>query len=213
MVMRFASWVLCCAAISCQEVPRTYSTRAASGEVIFADSFDRERLGEHYAPTGDGWSVENGVLKVRDLKNHPVWCTVELPDDVRIEFDAWPQSEEGDIKVELFGDGVSKATSMNYVASGYVIIFGGWNNTLSAIARKSEHGRDRETTTEPKVEPGRRYHFAITRTAGELLWEVDGREVLVYEDLHPLRGEGNDHFAFSGWEAEVHFDNLVIEAL
>lgn len=197
----------------CEEVPRTYSTRAKGGEVIFRDAFDRETLGTDWNPTGDGWALENGVLKTRDLRNHPIWLTKALPDDVRIEFDAWPQSDEGDVKVELAGDGQSKATSMNYVASGYVVIFGGWNNTLNVIARQSEHGRNRETTSEPKVDPDRRHHFSITRYGTEILWEVDGREVLVYEDPHPLRGEGHRHFAFSGWEAEVHFDNLVIEAL
>ena len=198
---------------ACEEVPRTYSTRAKAGEVIFRDAFDRDELGSSWNPTGPGWSLESGVLVVRDLKNHPIWLTLPLPDDVRIEFDAWPQSEEGDVKVELAGDGASKATSMNYVASGYVVIFGGWNNSLNAIARQSEHGRNRETTSEPKVEPDRRYRFSITRYGNEILWEVDGREVLVYDDPHPLRGDGHRHFAFSGWEAEVHFDNLVIEAL
>jgi hypothetical protein len=198
---------------ACQEVPRTYSTRAKGGEVIFRDTFDRDELGPSWNPTGQGFRLANGVLEVRDLKNHPIWLTLPLPDDVRIEFDAWPQSEEGDVKVELAGDGVSKATSLNYVASGYVIIFGGWNNSLNAIARQNEHGRDRETTSDPKALPDRRHHFSITRYGGEILWEVDGREVLVYDDPHPLRGEGHRHFAFSGWEAEVHFDNLVIEAL
>jgi hypothetical protein len=211
---RLAAWIAgSLLLVGCEEIPRTYSTRAKGGEVIFRDAFDRDELGPSWNPTGDGWMLENGVLKVRDLKNHPIWLMQPLPDDVRIEFDAWPRSDEGDVKLELAGDGHSKATSMNYVASGYVIIFGGWNNTLNAIVRQNEHGRNRETTPEPKVEADRRYRFSITRFGTEILWEVDGREVLVYEDPHPLRGDGHRHFAFSGWEAEVHFDNLLIEAL
>ncbi len=198
----------------CTEIPRTYSTRAAQGEVIFRDAFDRSELGPDWKATGEGAYVRNGVLVVEGLRNHPVWLDRPLPDDVRIEFDAWAGSEEGDIKVELCGDGASWARSDNYIATGYVIIFGGWNNTRNVIARKNEHGRDRlESPADPPVAPDRRYHFVITRSGHELLWEVDGKETLVYEDAQPLRGAGQNHFAFSGWEAEVHFDNLVIEAL
>jgi hypothetical protein len=197
----------------CEEVPRTYSTRAREGTVIFRDDFEAGTLGASWKPTAEGAVIENGVLKLRDLRNHPLWLDLALPDDVRIELDVWAASEEGDIKVELCGDGKSVATSANYIASGYVLVLGGWNNTLHAIARQNEHGRDRVTATEPKVDPGRRYHFSITRQGAELSWEVDGRELLVLDDPHPLRGAGHDHFALSGWEAETHFDNLVIEAL
>lgn len=207
--------VLCplVAGTACEELPRTYSTRAEDGVVLFRDDFEREQLGPDWRPTGPGATIEHGVLKVRDLQNHPVWLDRSLPDDLRIELDAWATTDEGDVKLELCGDGKGFATSANYVATGYVVIFGGWNNTLNALVRQNEHGRQRETSTEPKVEPGRRYHLTITRSGGELRWEIDGREVLAYEDEAPLRGPGHDHFALSGWEAEVHFDNLVIEAL
>lgn len=201
------------ATTGCEELPRTYSTRAEDGVVLFRDDFERTELGPDWRPTGPGATLEHGVLKVEDLHNHPLWLDRALPDDVRVEFDAWATTDEGDVKVELCGDGKSAATSTNYVATGYVVIFGGWNNTLNAIVRRNEHGRQRETSSEPKVEPGRRYHFTITRSGGEVRWELDGREVLAYEDDAPLRGEGHDHFAFSGWEAQTHFDNLVIEAL
>ncbi len=198
---------------ACEEVPRTYSTRGQAGTEIFRDDFERPELGPPWAPTAEGARIEHGVLELADLRNHPVWLDVALPDDVRIEFDAWAATEEGDVKVELCGDGTSVAKSTNYVASGYVLVFGGWNNTLNAIARRNEHGRDRATVAEPLPLAERRYHFVITRSASEIIWEVDGRVVLEFDDPAPLRGPGHDRFAFSGWEAETHFDNLVIEAL
>lgn len=203
----------CLLVAGCEEVPRLYSTRAADGEVIFRDDFETGELGPHWKPTGEGASVEGGLLQVTGLRNHPLWLDLPLPDAARIEFDAWATTEEADIKVEVWGDGKSFAQQINYRASGYVIIFGGWNNTLNAIVHKDEHGRDRATAEEPKVEADRRYHFVITRTDGEILWEVDGKMVVTYEDQQPLRGPGNDRFAFSGWEATTQFDNLVIEAL
>ncbi len=213
VVARGAVVVALCLAGACQEVPRTYSTRSEDGVVLFRDDFERDSLGPQWAQTGSGATIEHGVLKVEGLKNHPVWLVEPLPDDVRIEFDAWATTDEGDIKVELAGDGRSAAKAINYVATGYVVIFGGWNNTLNAIVRRNEHGRQRETSSEPKVEAGQRYHFEITRVGSEIRWELDGTQVLTYEDDNPLRGEGHAHFAFSGWEAQTHFDNLVIEAL
>ncbi len=207
-----AAW-LGLAAAGCAEEPRTYSTRAAQGEVIFSDDFERQELGEAWAPTGEGARIEQGVLQVQGLQNHPLWLAQKLPDDLRIEFDAWAGTEEGDIKIELGGDGTSSARSINYVASGYVVIFGGWNNTQNAIVRRNEHGQQKAVTSDPKVEPDQRYHVVITRIGGEIRWEVNGREVLTYEDEHPLQGPGHEHFAFSGWEAPTQFDNLVIEAI
>ncbi len=200
-------------AAGCEEQPRLYSTRAAKGEIILREGFDRAELGERWHATGTGARIENGLLVVDGVRNHPLWLELDLPDDVRIEFDAWASTDEGDLKVELFGDGVSFATSPNYIASGYVVIFGGWNNTLSALVRKNEHGQQRVTSSELKVQPDKRYHFVLTRTGNELHWEVNGAELLVYEDDQPLRGEGQNRFAFSGWETQAHFDNLVIEAL
>jgi hypothetical protein len=206
--------VLVGALAACEEVPRTYSTRGSDGTEIFRDEFESAELGPHWRATRpEGVTVEHGVVKVKGLQNHPLWLDVALPDDVRIELDVWAQDEEGDVKVELAGDGKSVATTANYVASGYVLVFGGWNNTLHVIARKNEHGRDRATATEPTVVPGRRYHFVITRSGGDILWEIDGKELLSLEDPTPLRGPGHDHFALSGWDAETHFDNVVIEAL
>jgi hypothetical protein len=213
-VVKARGWLvvaLLCAA--CEERPRFYSTKAESGTVVFRDSFDGDTLGPHWNPTADGARVDNGVLKQEGLQNHPLWLDVPLPDDFRIDFDAWAMDPDGDIKVELCGDGKSVATSMNYIATGYVLIFGGWNNSRNAIVRKDEHGRDLVTVTEPKVEPEKRYHFTVTRVGSEIRWEVNGRELLLYEDEDPLVGPGHRHFAFSGWESQTHFDNLVIEDL
>jgi hypothetical protein len=203
---------------ACKEEPRHYSTKADRGTVVFRDDFGRTELGPHWRATGSGASIQDGRLDVENLRNHPVWLTKPLPDDLRVDFDAWSLCEEdeepeGDIKVELCGDGKSHATSASYVATGYVVIFGGWHNTRNVIARLDEHGDDREHAASPKVEPNRRYHFTITRKGGLLRWELDGREILALDDPAPLVGAGHDHFAFGGWEAHTQFDNLVIEAL
>lgn len=201
--------------VGCKEVPRTYSTSSGDARVIFKDDFNRGVLGKDWHSTGAGVKMERGALHLDGLRNHPVWLTRELPDDLRVEFDAWAETDEGDIKIELAGDGQSHADPKvpSYTATGYVLIFGGWNNRLNVIARQDEHGDDRVAVDAPHVEPDRRYHFVVTRREGEIRWEIDGELVAEMYDDRPLVGEGHQYFAFNNWEAPTHFDNLVIYAL
>lgn len=194
------------------EVPRTYSS-AGTATTLFRDDFSAATLGPQWKSTGPGASVVDGALVVENLRNHPLWLTLPLPDDLRIEFDATAHSDEGDIKVEFAGDGQSFARTASYKATGYVMIFGGWNNSVNALVRRDEHGGDKRSNSAPRVEPGRRYHVVLTRQDGQIRWELDGQELLTYDDPDPLTGPGQQHFAFGGWQARVSFDNLVIQAL
>ena len=74
-----------------------------------------------YFSTGGLWRTENGWLLSPGVKNNPLWLKASLPNDVAVEFDVKSMSPEGDIKMEIFGDGTDHA-------SGYVLIHGGWNN-------------------------------------------------------------------------------------
>ena len=67
--------------------------------------------------------------------------------------------------------------------------------------------------TDQRVQPGRRYHFTVKRTAdGTIDWRIDGQPFLAWTDPQPLAGRGHEYFAFNDWEAEVLFDNLSITA-
>jgi hypothetical protein len=176
----------------------------------FTDRFDRAAIGPGWWTIGGHWRIANGELWAPAVKNDPLWLELRLPRDVAIEFDARSETgsgnRQGDIKFEVFGDGRDHA-------SGYICIFGGWNNEISVIARRDEHGADRKERRDRKVEPGRRYHMRVERRGGALRWLVDGQLFLEYDDPRPLSGKGHDRFAFSGWEADVFFDDLRIEPL
>jgi hypothetical protein len=182
----------------------------------FFDDFERDGLGDSYRDTahGSAWTIRDGELRAMSARNRPLWLARRLPDDVRVEFDVRSESPQGDIKVELFGDGVSKATAESYTATSYVIIFGGWNNSLNVLARMDEHGADRVVgPSKKRVEQGKTYHFLIERRGTLLTVNVDGEELLRLDDPEPLRGRGHDHFAFNAWEAKLVFDDLRITPL
>jgi len=179
----------------------------------FVDDFERAELGDAYAATGGNWRIESGQLRVKGAKNHPLWLLRTLPPDVRVEFDARSESPEGDIKVEIFGDGASYAKADRYTATSYVIIFGGWNNSRNVLARLDEHGRDRVVGRAQEVHAGRVYRFRIERIAGILTVWVDGVVLMEMDDSEPLRGRGHDHFGFNNWQSDLWFDNLKVTPL
>jgi hypothetical protein len=179
----------------------------------FVDRFDRSQLGSDWVATSDVWTIRDGAVQVSGARNHPLWLRRRLPRNARIEFDAWSSGADGDIKCEVYGDGHSYATEDSYTATSYVVIFGGWHNSLNVIARMYEHGSDRQARRATPVVPGQRYHWAIERRGNVLTWSVDGQAMLEYDDPAPLAGAEHEYFAFNNWMVPLGFDNLVITPL
>ncbi len=187
------------------------SAQATEREVIFSDDFARQALGPRWTRgEGEGgsgaWRLEQGWLVGDQIKNDPLWLDVNLPERVRVEFKAKALTAEGDLKVEIFGDG-------RVHASGYVVIFGGWKNSLDVIARLDEHGADRKAQPTRGVVKDQVYQLALERDGGTLSWFVDDELVMRYEDAAPLRGPQHARFAFNDWAAKVAFDDVTIYAL
>ena len=181
------------------------------GELVYDENFNDEELGEEWQiGTGDReveedvWQLVDGTLHVRGAYNSPLWLHEPLPEAFRVSFSARSESSAGDIKFEILGDGKSHE-------SGYIGIFGGWNNSLNIIARLDEHGGDRHAgAAEQRVERGRTYEMDVVRTDNRLRWYVDGELFLTFDDGQPLRGDEHRYFAFNNWEVPLYFDDLRI---
>jgi hypothetical protein len=108
-------------------------------------------LGPEWSSAGGGWRAVGGRLYNDGARNVPLWLDAALPADVRITFEAESQSDAVDFKFEVFGDG-------RHHESGYIVIFAGWNNSRSIIARLAEHGerydgiRSAQTTARLRAE-------------------------------------------------------------
>ena len=181
----------------------------------WADNFDRTDLGNDYYKTADAYQLSAGQLNAQGAKNHPLWLRKKLPRDVVVEFDVMSKTPDGDIKVELFGDGQSYDPDGGaYVATSYVLVMGGWGNTKSIIARLDEHNENKLVAkTGTKVIRNKRYHWKIVRRGNRLDWYVGDMNsaFLSYVDPEPLAGPGHEYFAFNNWKSDLWFDNLRIE--
>jgi hypothetical protein len=179
----------------------------------FTDTFDRADLGPAWRDTGGNYRIEKGELIARQVRHHPLWLRRVLPPNAAIEFDAWTNTPNADIRVVLYGDGKSTtAAGEGCQSSGYALVFGGWGNKLSVICRDQQAGHVRVRTDWPLV-PGRQYHFYITRQKGLLSWFLAGHELMTWDDPAPLGGPGHTAFGFDGAEGDVTFDNLTIAPL
>jgi hypothetical protein len=178
----------------------------------FADNFDRAELGATWNATSPRYHTADGRLAVSKAYNHPAWLRQKLPRDSVIELDATAKSAVGDLKIELYGDGESFDPDKGaYTSTGYVLIFGGWGNSLSVICRIEEHDDGRKAErNDVRVQAGRTYHWTVTRRGGTIEWKVDGQPFLSWTDPEPLAGSGHEYLAVNNWESDVSFDNLAI---
>jgi hypothetical protein len=183
----------------------------------YVDDFNRSGLGPDYNRTGGGYRVADGALNARGAHNHPLWLARKLPHgNLQIDLEAWSTTPDGDIKIEVFGDGRSfDADGNRYTATGYVLVFGGWKNSKSILARLDEHGDQMAARTTPKVEPNRRYRWRIIRRGDTIEWFIDDMATpfLRFQDPKPLAGAGHEYLAFNNWETDTWFDTLVIKRL
>jgi hypothetical protein len=162
----------------------------------------------HRALSVDVSLICNRQLVAENIHNAALWLTTSLPEKVRVEFVATALTDSGDLKAEIFGDGLTHQ-------SGYILIMGGWSNQLNIIARQDEHGEDRKRDSRCMIrnrrkvcaEKGKPYRWAIERRDSTVKWFVNGKLFLTFPDKFPIQGK---HFGFNNWEAKVAFDDLRI---
>lgn len=198
------------------------TAEAGSAESAFRRA---SNLGQDWSPARtNAWRIENGRLCAENAHNRGIWLNRTLPVNARIEFDAYALTDDGDLKAEVWGDGHSYATATSYtMATSYLVILGGWHNSIHALARLNEHGNDRKeirvdkNSDDPREKPvvkGQRYQFKIERTDGKTIHVVvNDVEYFSWADPSPLAGQGHDHFGFNEWEAKVCFDNVKVTPL
>lgn len=179
------------------------------GQLVFEDDFARAELGPSWKAEGPSWRLVDGWAHDDRAENAGLWLNTPLPERARIEFKTRSEFPEGnrpfagDTKCEVF-------CSEQKHQTGYILIFGGWQNTINTVARLDEHGKDRLEETQRRVIAGKTYTWTIVRTDDTLRWYLDGQPFLRYKDPNPLKGK---YFGFNNWQANVFFDDVKVWAL
>jgi hypothetical protein len=181
------------------------------------DFHGRSEPGPDYYQTGSGYRVVDGALNAHGAHNKPLWLRKKLPRDVQIDLTCWSTTYDGDIKVEVWGDGrYFDPDAGDYTSTGYVFIFGGWHNEKSIIVKGYEHGTEMTPPRMiPKVVAGQKYHWRIVRRGNVITWFIDDMNApfLRYDDPQGWSGPGHEYFAISNWETDTWFDDVTITPL
>jgi len=177
---------------------------------IFEDDFSRDGIGENYANLGGDWKIENGKLKSMAAKNkNLVLKSVDLPQNAVVELTMKSNSQDIDVKFNLWGDG-----KPHDHGDGYTFILGGWKNRVSIISKLDEHEKKRSEKRNAGLEKGKLYKVRIERKGNKIKWFVNGELFLEYFDEAPLKvTDGYSKLSFANWRSDVEFDDLKIYAL
>jgi Domain of unknown function (DUF6250) len=180
-----------------------------SGKLIFSEDFSGGL--DKWNVEGENWRIVDGQLFSGDKSNNNAGIWIKkavLPENYRIEFKAKSVKGnnkvfQGDMKCE-FG-GVEPAH-----ISGYVMILGGWQNTLNTLCRLEEHTGRLVIDQSRKVKEGQTYLIQLVKSAGELQWYLDKKLFLTTTDKEPLTGP---NFGFNNWNSRFYIDDVKIFAL
>ena len=190
--------------------PRRYADTAraglSGGQLLLEEDFSKGL--DRWNIDGKNWRIVDGALYSGDRLNDNLGIWLREPiltRNVRIEFDARSvqgnnPAFEGDIKCEFGGE---KAEHLG----GYVMIFGGWKNSLNTIARLEEHTGRLVTDTSRSVKEDTTYRVALVRLGNDIKWFINGEPFLTARDESVLTG-GN--FGFNNWNSRFYVDNVKI---
>lgn len=201
--------------------PPALAAGLKGGTKVFEDDFERESFGDDWKAETANWKLINGEAINHHADNKGLWLLQKLPDgDVRIEFDVRSDSFvqkgrdgkkketfPGDLKCEAFNTSPEHQT-------GYVFIFGGWNNRINRIARLEEHGDGAGARVvdgpSRKVKAGKTYRMKVVRVGNTVGWYADDNYLVHMDDAQFIEGR---YFGLNNWRSRLTFDNVSVYKL
>ncbi len=188
-------------------------------KVVFADDFDRDKLGERWKVVGGDWSIDDGALKGRLRKKdagqyeyHEADLSlggIELPPRLEVRYETWSpdevgseakfMSEAGDAGIVMAFLGVAHPA---YNAKGALLfVFKEMFYRLAGRAAAAE------------LVPRKRHKVRILRDEDRLKLFLDGKEVVSavvaeFKDLRVLRLHLVGTWGKDG--STIFFDNLEV---
>jgi hypothetical protein len=156
------------------------------------------------------WSFFSGVPDRGKLA--ALWNKGGFSGDVCVEFAVGPKMERArggsyqyarDFNVALCAEG-------NDLASGYGFLFGGWNNSATAITRRGKVVARSSYVIPRSSSIHRRWFYIKAEKRGDTLsYWIDGSRVLTWKDAEPLTG---DRAAIWTWDCGIMVSRVRLSA-
>jgi len=157
------------------------------------------------------WSFFSGVPDASMLA--AIWNKYAFQGDVSIEFAVGPKMETArggtayqyarDFNVTICADGRD-------LTSGYSFLFGGWNNTSTAIVREGKTVASSTYGIPRSAGIHRRWFYVkVEKRGNTLTYWIDGTRILSYTDPQPLPG---NRIALWSWDCGIMIARVRISA-
>ena len=171
----------------------------AEWKMTWSDDFERADPGPDWKSQGGEWKIEKGHLVAQGGK---IVSTRKFPGLQRLEFNASmdpnPMGVLSDMSPIIQGDPSGQ---------GYLVQFGGYNNTICAIQRL---GKMLARTTEQTITPGKMHHVAAELNGNMVRLTVDGKVAVEYNDQQPLFGPENEHVGFYVYQGTIRISDVKV---
>jgi len=165
-------------------------------EILFYDDFERDELGSHWFVQSGRWIIENGKLKAIG-KNGVLWLTLDMPDDIAVDIEV---QGPYDLNIGIGGDGK--------INSGYVLDFGGWWNSNTALTEADRIVVENKAWRIKDTQ--RTYRLRIERKGELINCFIDGRKVLTYDRAKLKAKSGFNRISLRNWGFPITFDNIKV---
>jgi eukaryotic-like serine/threonine-protein kinase len=205
--------------LSLRRLPPRSHDDDADWSIVFADDFERDKLGNNWSVVNGNWTIENGVARGvlgRETGNSSAYAATiaartPLPENVEVSYDLRSGAEisfetklVGRVDREwLIAAHVSR-TGMFYNRGekGFAVLILAAGSVFQEVARKQD---------DFTLAPDRSYHIRTVRNEGRLRMFVD--ETLVLEAEVPDGIVTNTlqlHAVHGAWGEQVFIDNVQV---
>ncbi|MBI4616487.1 MAG: protein kinase [Planctomycetes bacterium] len=174
-------------------------------ELVFEDSFERETLGEHWTSLLGRWEIRDGCLVGDGVASSGIRLAEGVEGDVAIEYRARKPARRvvSDLSCFLLGD---EGSATPWV-TGYLAGVGSNYDARSFLMRNRVVVRD---SFRRHIVQDRWHAVRVSREGETVRLEIDGAEILRYEDPFPLAGEGRGAIGLYTYDSAAEFDDIRI---
>lgn len=163
-------------------------------KLVLSDDFERDEIGSDWELDHGAWTIQDGVL-ISEPGGGRILTSRPWPGLHRIEVVASATPTAAG-KVSDLSPLIHTGHSQLRMQRGYMLQFGGRNNTRNAIIRNETIV---EQNQQLQITPGKDHRIVAEYDGKFVRLIVDDQIVLQYQETHPLVNMANQRLGFYSW--------------